>query len=290
MIGLPSINIGLRFLILATALVLSTAGAVLARERDGERETAVAQLMSLLRFDAVVEILAEEGHGFAADLAQQHFPHASESAAWQGDVARIFSKETMLRDLADGLYEDLEPERDWTTLRLFERPGIQEIIAIEIAARRYLLSPQNEAEAAERAAELSQSDPVLFSQIAQFFEATDAVDRNVAASMNAELAFYRGLAQAGVFGEGWTEAQLLADVNGAESTIRAFVSDWLWSFATTAYAPVDPEMRLAFFKYWATPEGLRLYAAQLAVFQRLAESQNHALGVAAARFITNAEL
>jgi hypothetical protein len=139
-------------------------------------------------------------------------------------------------------------------------------------------------DAAEMAAQqmVADNDPRM-DLLQRFAEVNDLLEMNVAGAMSANLAFYKGLAAEGAFGEDLTEEQMLTDVWNQEAQVRTDSEKWLNSFMALAYQPLSDADVEAYIAFSETAAGQRLNTVIFAAFDETFRQVSFDLGRAAAR-------
>jgi hypothetical protein len=132
------------------------------------------------------------------------------------------------------------------------------------------------------AADMAQDHDPRLALIRDFAVAGDLIEMNVAGAMNANLAFYQGMAETGGFAEEMTEDQILSDVWGQEPQVRADTEEWLFPYLALAYQPLSDEDLEAYTAFWETAAGKRLNTALFAAFDVVFTDISRDLGRAAA--------
>jgi hypothetical protein len=125
-------------------------------------------------------------------------------------------------------------------------------------------------------------DPRL-ALIRDFAVAGDLIEMNVAGAMNANLAFYQGMADSGGAAAEMTEEEILSDVWGQEPQVRADTEEWLFPYLVMAYEPLSDEDLEAYTAFWESAAGKRLNTALFAAFDVVFTDISRDLGRAAAR-------
>ena len=270
-----------RFAAFATAAVLALP------VQAQESETDI--LFDLLMLPEIIEIMRQEGVSYGDTIGADLFAGET-SAEWDMTVAQIYDPEVMVgmvrRDFELSLAEaDLDP-----MLAFFGSPQGQQIVSLEVSARRAFLDDAVE-EAGEDAAAiaLADNDPRM-ALVGEFIEINNLVEANVAASLNTNLAFYDGLVAGRAFGGALSEEQILSDVWGQEADIRESTTEWLNSFLFMAYSPLDDADLEAYIAFSQTDAGGQINRAMFDSFDELFMGISRALGRAAAAEMTTQDL
>ena len=245
---------------------------------------AVTSLVETMRIGEIIEVLRDEGIEYGRTLETDMFPGAG-GPGWSAAVEQIYDPARMKQAFEDGLVRELAraPDGIAPMESFFGSELGQKVLRLEIEARRALID-----DAAEEAAKLawedmSGADEGRVALLERFAAANDLVESNVMGALNANLAFYKGMAEGGAFGGEMTEDQMLADVWGQEAEVRQQVSDWLFPYLALAYAPLTDDELDAYIAYSESPAGQQLNAALFAAFDGVFSPVSKALGLAVAR-------
>lgn len=269
----------LRRLALGLALALAAPGA----------HADPARISHLLHTDALFTILQKEGVAYGRDLAEEMTGEPSDPG-WVAEVEAIHAPARLQPAYQDIFAAALKGAdqaaiETWLTSDTGKR-----VVEHEISAREALLDPDAE-DAAIAAAETAQAQgDHRFAAVERIIEAAGLIEPNVVGGMNANLAFYRAMAEGGAFPYEVTESDMLADVAAQEEEIRADVTSWIQGYLFLAYGslPADDLDRIARFS--ASAPGQALLRAQFEGFDLVYEESSAALGAALARRMTAAEL
>lgn len=247
------------------------------------------RLFQALELPELLQIMREEGIGYGMDLQAELFP-GRQASRWRAMVERIYDVEVMSEIVRDVMEDELAGTDMDPALDFFESARGQEILSLELGARRALLDDDVEA-ASRTALEALRADgaPIL-DRIAAFIAANDLIESNVVGALNSNVAFYRGLEEGGAFPGGLTEEEMLRDVWQQEPDIREETETWLYSYLAMAYEPLDGEDLDAYIAFSESEAGAQLNRALFAAFDRMFVEISLALGRGAAQFIGGQEL
>ncbi len=243
---------------------------------------AIADLSGLLQIDDVIDVMREEGISYGANMENDMFPGQGGSS-WQATVAVIYDPDVMRMRFDQALATALGHSSDVEAISTFFASELgQRVVSLEIAARRALLD-----DAAEEAAKLAYAEMVAenaprVAALQAFVEVNDLIESNVIGSMNANLAFYQGLAEVGSFSEAMPEDQMLADVWASEADMRAETIDWLYPYLALAYKPLSAADLQAYQDFSTSDAGQTVNAALFAAFDAVFVGVSIDLGRAAA--------
>ena len=243
------------------------------------RSAELHELTRLLGFAETVQIMREEGLSYGAELRDSMVPDAS-PAVWEAAVARIYDTDKMLDVVTEEFDTALAGADLAPMLAYFRGDEGQEIVRMELAARRAFMAEGIEDGARAMVAELAEADAPLLGQVDTLIADSDMVEFNVMGQLNAQLNFYRGLVEGGAFE--MTEEEMLSDVWAQEEAAREDSRDWLRAFMTMAYQPVDDPVLERYAEFYRTEPGQDLNRALFAGFDRMYDELSYLLGFAVA--------
>jgi hypothetical protein len=264
----------------AVALVLSLAGPARADEARA--------LYDLLRLDALIEIMRDEGLQHGQTLGRDLLAGAP-SSGWAATVDRIYESDRM-RDTVLTRFSAAIGDVDLAPLiAYFESDAGQAVIDLELAAREAMIDEAVEEAARTLYRDLTETggSPRL-ETLVRFAELNDLVDRNVAGALNASLRFYSGLVEGGAMA--MTETDILREVWSSEPETRADTAEWVMSYMLMAYRPLDDAALDRYVALAETPAGEALNAALFDAFNGMYEDISYALGLAVSRQMQAQEL
>ncbi|MHA7851859.1 DUF2059 domain-containing protein [Roseovarius sp.] len=255
--------------LVALAVSLGCAGMALAQDAQ------IEDLSKALRLSDTVAIMRDEGLVYGRDLGLEMLPEG-DSEGWQDVVSRIHDADKMQALVEAGFAAALEGEDVGQMLAFFTSERGQEIVGLELAARRAFMDDAVEEAAMDRSARLQDRDAPILERIGRLIADSDLIERNVMGALNTQLAFYQGLIDGGAFE--MSQDDVLADVWGQEDTLRRESRDWLNAFLLMAYEPLAPEDLEAYAEFYRSPEGAALNSAVFAAFDRMYEELSYLLG------------
>ncbi len=245
----------------------------------------LTDLSAALQLDQLFVVLRDEGLAYGAGLEADMFPGAG-GQFWTEAVSTIYDTDSMRARFDAALTQELG--RDSTALAealafLGSDLG-QQVVGLEIEARRAFLDTATEEAARVAADDRAAARDPLVRQLRRFITAGDLLEMNVAAALSANLAFMTGLSDSGVYGEGLPQDQLLSDVWAEEETVRSSSTLWLNAFLGLAYSPLPEADVDAYIAFLESPAGQRLNAALFvaygAVYRQVSYDLGRAMGVA----------
>lgn len=273
-----------RLVLTPLAFVLALAVPLAAETGAAPPPATVAGLQQAMKIPDIISVLRDEGMAYGASLEEELFPGRG-GAAWGVAVDLIYDTPTMEERFGAALEREIGADTAAlaAAVDFFAGERGQRILTLEVEARRALLDEAVEDAARARAEDMMADNDPRMDALRRFAEANDLIESNVQGALNANLAFYQGMAEAGAFGDEMTEEQMLDDVWGQEADVRAETGDWLFSYLALAYGPLPDEDLEAYTDFSLTPEGQKLNAALFAAFDAVFREISRNLGRAAAR-------
>jgi hypothetical protein len=231
---------------------------------------------------AMLEVMEEEGIAYGNDLAADMLGGPSDR--WSAIVAQIYDREAMTAAFTERFTAELAafPDDLGAIEAFFASEQGQQIITLEIEARRAMLDDSVEDAAKVLMQDMVEQDDPRFQMLKEFVAASDLEEQNVVGAMNANFAFMQGMAAAGGPAAQMTEDDMLADVWGREAEVRASTREWLYSYFALAYQPLDDADLADYTAFWESPSGKRANAAAFAAFDAVFTGISRELGRAAA--------
>ena len=261
--------------------ILAVCLAVLPQMAFSATSEELDQLYRALLAPDLMEILNEEGRVQSQELQDEMFPGRS-TAAWQATTSGIYGTDTMTQVFRDRFDTELA-ETDIVPLLTFLESGQGvRIMQLEVDARRALMDDSVDEAAREAFDALQEDDPARVVRLTEFVEANNLIDLNVSGALNANLAFYNGLAAGGGFD--LPQDEILADVWESADEIREDTTEWIYGYVTLAYGPLEDAAIDAYIELSETPAGKALNRALFAAFDDLFRGISFDLGKAASKF------
>lgn len=256
---------------------------VLAQPLRAAPPAGMDSLVEALALPDLVAIMREEGRAYGDDIEDEMFPGRG-GARWDAQVAEIYDGGRMLDTLTAEMGAALEGDEIAPMLDFLTAPLGARLISLEMSARRAQLDPEVEAGSVERLEEMIADDDPRLTLLEAFAEANDLIEQNVAGALNANYAFFTGLADGGGLAMEVTEDQMLRETWSQEPQIRADTREWLFAFLAMAYAPLSDDELQSYIDFSRTEAGQALNSALFAGFDVMFRDISRALGLAAARF------
>lgn len=241
-----------------------------------------ARLWQVMDMEGVLAVMREEGLAYGRDLDTDMLDGQG-GASFAARVRSIYDDPAGVEATRAAFVEALSEAETGPMLAFFESPLGQQVVTLEISARRAMLDPDVEAAARSASAEMRVTGGPRYELLGRFIATNNLVEENVAGAMNSSLAFSTGLNEGGGLPQVMSDDDLLADVWSREPEIRGQTEDWVWSFAGLAYQPLSDDDLAAYTNFSATGPGQALNQAIFTAFDGLFVAISRQLGEAVAR-------
>jgi hypothetical protein len=247
-------------------------------------EARIGSLSDVLRMDDVIDIMRQEGITYGRQL-QDELLEGRGGPTWERAVDLIYDR-TTLRNRFDSVLETElanAPDAVAEIEQFFLSDLGQEILTLEIEARRSLLDEAVEDAARARVQDMASDGDPRLEALERFAEINDLTEANVSGALNSNLAFFQGLAEQGALRDEMTEDQMLRDVWAQEADIREETLQWLFPYLALAYGSLSDEELESYIQFSLSNAGQSLNNALFAAFDVVFASISRDLGRAAAR-------
>jgi len=251
-----------------------------------------AAVIATLRIPEMIAVMQDEGIAYGDDLEEQLFPGAGGSR-WDRAVALVYDEPALLQRFQSAFAERLaaDPQATDQIVGFFGTDRGQQILSLEIEARRALLDEAVEEAAAISVDEMRARDDPRLEVLERFAAANDLIEQNVSGALNANFAFYQGMSEGGAFDAAkMTEADMLADVWSQEPEIRAETESWLYPFLALAYEPLSDADMQAYLAFSESAAARTMNAAMFAAFDEVFRDISRDLGRAAAEMLSGQDI
>ncbi|MCA3488175.1 MAG: DUF2059 domain-containing protein [Rhodobacter sp.] len=251
-----------------------------------------AALLTTLRIPEMIAVMQDEGIAYGDELEEQLFPGAG-GARWDEAVARVYDESALLERFQSAFAARLaaDPQAMDQIAGFFGTDRGQQILILEIEARRALLDEAVEEAAAVSVDDMRARDDPRLALLERFATANDLIEQNVSGALNANFAFFQGMSDGGAFdGAKMTEADMLAEVWAQEPDIRAETESWLYPFLALAYKPLSDADVEAYLAFSESEAGRAMNAAMFAAFDEVFRDISRDLGRAAAEMLSGRDI
>ncbi|WP_424943254.1 DUF2059 domain-containing protein [Aliiroseovarius crassostreae] len=266
------------FSLVLVGLVLLGLGTQTARADTAQ----IDRLWTALHMDETLEIMREEGLQHAMDAAPDLTGRPADDR-WHDAVDEIYDMTAMAQIVRSGVSRALADKDLTPILRYYESDAGQNVVALEVSARRAYLAPGVD-EAARDAWNRGGKDGAHAGLIRRYVSAGDLIERNVTGALNSNYAFLRAYAETAPDpGDLLDEQLLLAEVMNEEPHLRIDTTEWLYGYLSLAYAPLSDERLAELVEISSSPDGRALNAALFEGFDPMFLELARALGHAAGR-------
>lgn len=230
-----------------------------------------------LRLPELAVTLAEEAARTGAQIDDDMLGGEGGSV-FATQIARIHDPARLAGEIAQGLEDTLPEDVAAAVLSFLQSPQGQNIIELELSARRAFLDPEVEAFARSAAA-----NSPFAAQIDRLIASGDMIAENRETTELTTAAFYRGLRAGGALDLSDAQIDDLAaeQASGGDEDTRG----WLRGFFSLAYSPLDPGDMDVLVAFWETDEGLAFSRALYDVYDAAYADRWFAMGRAAALFM-----
>ncbi len=264
--------------------VVHAEGPVAPKTAQTEVSARISALSDMMMMGKVMSVMRDEGLDYGRTLEDEMFAGRG-GGRWQTVVGMIYNPDEMRRRFDAALTTELATAGSDLVLieTFFGSDQGQRFLQLEIDAREALLDTAVEDAAKVAWAEMAGEETSRAALIRRFVEVNDLIESNVMGALNANLAFYRGMAESGSFPEEMTEEQMLTDVWRQEPDIRSETETWLFPFLSLAYQPLSDADLEAYIAFSESTAGKRMNAALFVAFDSVFTQISAELGAAAAR-------
>ncbi len=251
----------------------------------------IAALEDAMQLADVFAVMSEEGAAYGEQVETDMFA-GSGGDRWRDAVAGIYAPDRML-GMFSGVFgaELADAGGDVAAIESFFTSELgRRVTTLEISARRALLDQGVEDASRLKLAEMRAADEPRIGLIEEFVTVNDLVEVNVSGGLNANYAFYQGLADAGAIGGEMTEGEIIAEVWGQEDAIREETDLWIHSYLIMAYAPLSDAELEEYIAFSQTEPGRDLNRALFAGFDAVFVDVSRNLGRAAGAVLAGHDL
>mgnify|MGYP000008785445 FL=1 len=233
----------------------------------------VDDLLVALGASELTDVIREELLDYGETVGEAMLPEGG-GAAWQAILARLYDRDLMVARVRSAMAARFEETDVAAALAFFESAQGKRLVVAELEARRALLVEGAEDAAAQACLEPEERADALL----EFARVNDLLERNVAGTLNSDLAFYRGLVEGGVFE--MAESEVLAEVQARVPEIRVALEAWLSGYLCAAYGDVARDDLAAYTAFSESDAGAALNAALFDGYGALYKDLSYALGLA----------
>lgn len=259
---------------------------------QADAKTAETRLWQAMRLDELMPVLQDEALVQADEMAAMLFERGSD-AGWRDRVAAIHEPARLTEIFRDAVGPALASAPDGVlaeAVAFYETEIGKQLVALELDARRAMLDSDTEEAAITAFADAVAIDSPRVAQIDALIERADLIEPNVAAALNASLAFSRGFADEGGYQVPMSEGEILSETWAQEEDIRQQTHEWIEAFLYLAYSPLSDAELAAYTEFAGSDAGLSLSGALLAGFDALFAQTSREMGQAAAQRVSGQQL
>lgn len=273
---------------LTRSIVAATAVFFVAMPAMAEPTESALKVWEATGQSGAVQIMREEGLEYGAQIGTDMFPDRL-GIEWDDTLSRIYDIDVMEGTAKQALSDALGDVDVAPILAFFETETGQQIVELEISARRAMLDDSID-EASREAAKIAAMDETpRYELLTEFITVNDLIEANVVGGLNSNLAFYQGMMTSAPV-EGADTSNMMADVWAQEGQIRDSTTEWVYAYLLLAYQPLSDEQLSDYIAFSKTEEGKVLNRSLFAAYDGLFNSISHVLGLEAGRRMTGADL
>ena len=218
---------------ICAALALTLASPIFAQDRDAQ----IDALYDALGLPEILLVMQEEGIGYGEELGLEML--GGVSGDWRKAVLVIYNLQTMNEEVRGAFGEAIMDDEIEIMLDFFGSDRGQEIIQLEVTARRAMLDEAVEEASKEASALQVMDETPRYLAVREFVETNDLIESNVVGALNSSYAFYMGLIDGGVMPPGVDAESALQDVWAQEPDIRANTTEWVYAFLLLVFGKMD---------------------------------------------------
>ncbi|MBE3637162.1 hypothetical protein [Mangrovicoccus algicola] len=244
------------------------------------------KILETVRIGELLEIMAEESRRHGAELDRDLLDGRG-GTAWARIVAGINDPARWEDRLGASLETALSDDVAGRVEAFFGSEQGGRIVELELSARRALLEEGVEEASLERVETLRSGAAPFYGQLERFVEVNGLIDANVVGALNASVAFLQGLNEGA---GGGAAPDPLADALAQEPEIREATTDWVYSFAGLAYAPLASDDMEAYIAFSESEAGHVFNAALFAAFDEMFAETSRATGQALGQMMLSQDL
>jgi hypothetical protein len=247
-------------------------------------QPSVSQLIEVLKIRDVIGIMQQEGLKYGSDMEDELFPGEG-GAVWTQGLALIYDRATMLGRFEASFGDKFaDAAAEMAAVQEFFSADLgQQILALEVEARRSLMDEAVEDAAKARVEDMMAEGGPRFEALQKFSDTNDLIEMNIMGAMNSNLAFLQGMGEVGALSQDMTQDDMLADVWEQEPDIRAETEGWIFPYLALAYGPLSDDELAAYQAFCETAAGQKLNTALFEAFGEVFSAISRDLGRAAAR-------
>jgi len=239
-------------------------------------------LLSLVRFDDMVEVVRLEGLADNADVPQEIFGREF-GDNWPDALDGIFDAKALSTYLEVGFLAALADTPRGDIITFLESNAWQSALDLELEGRRAMLDPSVENAAYDMYWERFDDNDERVQDLTRLIEAGQLIDSNVVGAMNSMYQFNQGLLSEGL-DVGVDEADMLAQIWAEEDALRLEISEWLYAFLLLAYDPLETRLLREQITFYESPAGQTFHRALMDGFDGLYSAISFDLGATIAIF------
>ena len=234
------------------------------------------RLVDALGLPALIVAFSAEGIEAGAAL-DAGLLNGQGGSVWAETVRRLYDPERLVQEVRAAFDAGLDPDVAAQALLFFESDLGQRLTELEVQARQAMLNPDLE--------EIAKSAPAASSDaISDFLTIRDLVARNTDTSLEAQIAFFAGMAE--VTGR----ANETPDIEAQRDAVAANTESWLRGYYALAQSPLSADDVAIYTAFWDTEVGRALDDVLFEAFGTSYSTLSFGLGQTAGRLLPQNDL
>lgn len=249
----------------------------------------IDMLYRALAMDEILAIMREEGQSYGLDM-QVDLLNGRGGDRWPATVSDIYDVTLMREAVRSRMDIELAATDLAPMIAFFTSDLGRQIVALEVSAREAFLEAEIEEVSRDAFAALEREAAPRSVLIKDLVGSADLIENNVVGALNANYAFFTGLASGGGLPGQMSDDEILADVWQQEPEIRVDTTGWLTAYLNLAYQPLSDEDLHSYIAFYESEAGQALNQAMFLAFDDMFTAISYALGQSAAVFLGGEEL
>lgn len=220
------------------------------------RAASTEALLKLIGFDSFVESFVE-----ALRSTDEQISGTDEDAnlAWDLAASQVFPPAKLMEEIVASMDGTMDPE-DIKEATIFFETGLGKLVTQMEVDAQSLESGVVDERGSDVLADLIENNPDRVQAYTDMIDALGAIEAEVAAAMNLNLAIYSGMSRSGRMGFQLSDAEILELVSSQHDMFRSLIRDQIYiTFAYTYRNLSDADLR-TYTEFLSSGAGKALYS------------------------------